>query len=362
MKTLLGTIFLALIFMQACTDDDSVYSSSSSSSSNDASDSIYNENFYWSIPTNEVFDGGPGKDGIPALENPRLINILDATYLKDDDLVLGLVSGNSIIAYPHKILDWHEIINDSTGSLNVAITYCPLTGTGIGWNREISGEITTIGVSGLLYNSNLIPYDRGSDSNWSQMRLECVYGKLAGTSAQIINIFETNLKTWIEMYPSSKVVSTRTGYTRTYDTYPYGNYKTNEHIIFPVDPLDERLHLKERVHGVILNSKAKVYRFSSFPNDFVLIKDNFQFQKLLIIGNQNKNFIVSFINNLDEFHSFEVVQNELPIILSDNEGNKWNIWGEAVTGPRKGQKLIQTVSFMGYWFAWGAFYPNADIY
>ena len=106
----------------------------------------------WLIPINEVLDGGPGKDGIPALENPENIGVNDIHFLSDSDLVIGFSSGNQARAYPHKILDWHEIINDEVNGKKLAVTYCPLTGTGIGWKRSIDGQTTTFGVSGLLYN------------------------------------------------------------------------------------------------------------------------------------------------------------------------------------------------------------------
>ena len=342
-------IFLIPIIIIACSDDP-VYNDNDNSN-----------NYSWLIPVDEVYDGGPGKDGIPALDSPELIDVDEVKYLENDDLVLGIVSQNDIIAYPHKILDWHEIINTSPGNIHVAITYCPLTGTGIGWNREINGSVTTFGVSGLLYNSNLIPYDRQTDSNWSQIGLDCVYGLRAGTNIEVINIIETNWETWKSMYPNSKVVSTNTGYTRNYDSYPYGTYKTNESLIFPVNPLDNRLHIKERVHGIIINDQAKTYRFSSFSNSrFSIIEDEFQNKDLLIIGSQNENLIVSFIN--ETTLNFQIVQDQLPIILEDNEGNSWDIWGNAVSGPREGEELKSTISFMGFWFAWGAFYPDAEIY
>ena len=99
----------------------------------------------WLIEENKVLDGGPGKDGIPELTNPGFITVEEATYLKDNDLVIGFVSGVEILAYPHAILNWHEIINDDVNDISLAITYCPLTGTGIGWNRNLDGNTTTFG-------------------------------------------------------------------------------------------------------------------------------------------------------------------------------------------------------------------------
>ena len=191
----------------------------------------------WTLPRNEILDGGPGKDGIPALLDPLLVLAQDATYLTNGDLILGYKMGDEVRAYPHKILDWHEIINDQINGFPFAVTYCPLTGTGIGWERTINRTVTTFGVSGLLYNTNLIPYDRLTDSNWSQIRLDCVNGSAQGILAKTVELVETTWGNWKEMYPQSKVVSDRTGWSRDYQLFPYGNYRTDHSIIFfPISP------------------------------------------------------------------------------------------------------------------------------
>ena len=104
----------------------------------------------WLIPSSEVFNGGPGKDGIPALLNPELGRLSNINYMENEDLVLGFVLNNEARAYPHKILDWHEIINDNIQGNDIVVTYCPLTGTGIGWDQFLHGKSSTFGVSGLL--------------------------------------------------------------------------------------------------------------------------------------------------------------------------------------------------------------------
>ena len=124
----------------------------------------------WSIPNEQVLDGGPGKDGIPSVDNPIFYDISQNTVYEEEDLVVGYKRDTAARAYPHVVLDWHEIVNDEINGFPMTITYCPLTGTAIGWDRTIDGNVTTFGVSGLLYNSNLIPYDRRTNSNWSQMQ------------------------------------------------------------------------------------------------------------------------------------------------------------------------------------------------
>ncbi|MEN8203562.1 MAG: DUF3179 domain-containing protein [Bacteroidota bacterium] len=356
MKTIriLGILGLALI-LQACDDEPSGLDNSSASNKDDS----------WSIPRNLVFDGGPGKDGIPALTNPEFIPGLEADYLSDDDLVLGFVAGDEARAYPHKILDWHEIINDQIGEVYISVTYCPLTGTGIGWNRDINGKRTTFGVSGLLYNSNLIPYDRETDSNWSQIRMDCVNGELKGTIIETFPMVETTWKTWQEMYPATRVVSTRTGHSRDYGRYPYGGYRTDhDFLIFPAQQVDVRLPGKERVHGIVFDDRVGVYPFSQFGTEVSVINDNLGGNKVVITGNAKDNFIVSFLNDPGDGTtlSFIAVQDQYPVVLTDTEGNKWDIQGRAVEGPRKGSRLSAVPSFMGYWFSFPAFYPDPTIY
>ncbi len=310
----------------------------------------------WSIPKSEVLDGGPGKDGIPALVNPDLTTIQNINYLSENDLVIGIKNGDDVRAYPHAILDWHEIVNDDLGNVSVAITYCPLTGTGIGWNRILDGNQTTFGVSGLLYNTNLIPYDRATGSNWSQILNESVNGELIGEKADLISLFETDWKTWKSLFPNSQVLSVDTGFSRTYGTSPYGDYNTNnDRFLFPV-PKDPRLPSKERVHAIVDGPDAKAYRFSDFTSDNI-IRDSYKGKNYLIVGNAN--FIVSFeLMGEQTMFDFEYVHNGSELLVRDNEGNEWNVFGEAVSGPRAGLFLGHSASFMGMWFSIPAFYTT----
>ena len=311
----------------------------------------------WSIPKTEIFDGGPGKDGIPALENPSFVQAQSVSILKDSDLVLGFKNGTDIRAYQHIILDWHEIINDKIGDVALAITYCPLTGTGIGWNREINGEETTFGVSGLLYNTNLIPYDRATNSNWAQILNESVNGSLLGEKIGLIKLVETDWKTWKTLYPGTRVVGLNTGFSRTYGVSPYGDYSTNNNrFLFPV-PKDSRLPSKDRVHAVVDGEDSKVYQFSDFTSTNIF-KDSFQAKDYLVIGNEN--FIVSFeLNEGQSTLGYDYVYNGTSgIIAQDDDGNQYNIFGEVVSGPDIGVKLKPSASFMAYWFSIPAFYET----
>jgi len=362
MKNSVYYAVILLFFLVACGEggDDTPASNPPDSSNNNENN---NNNTDWLIPISEVKDGGPGKDGIPSLDTPKFVNIIEsgASYLDDEDLVIGVVIGNDIKAYPHSILDWHEIVNDEINNKFITINYCPLTGTAFGWNSISDGVKSTFGVSGLLYNTNLILYDRNTESNWSQLKLKCVNGILIGNEPEMVNIVETNWKTWRTLYPNTKVLSLETGFSRNYNNYPYGDYKTNQNFfIFTPSPLNKILPNKERVHAITDENRAKVYQFQNFNNGKI-INEMFNGKEYLIVGNQN--IINSFeLNESQTNLNFEYSFVNGEIFFKDDEGNKWSIFGKAIQGPRTGEILKGSKSVVSFWFAIAAFYPNPLIY
>jgi len=320
----------------------------------------------WLIPSDLVVDGGPGKDGIPSIDDPQFSPVNQIDYLEPDDLVLGFKVGNEIRAYPHPVLDWHEIVNDDVNGTAIAITYCPLTGTGIGWNRFVGGSVTTFGVSGLLYNNNLLPYDRATDSNWSQMLLKSVNGNRIGTEIEVFPLVETTWATWQELYPDSRVLNLSTGFSRSYGVYPYGDYKTNnDFLLFPLTNDDTRLERKERGLGIIVDEEVRFYRFNDFSSAPVVVRaDQFGGRDLVIAGSRDKNFLFAYQSRLPDgtLLQFNAVTDGGAVVMEDQEGSRWNVFGEAVSGPRQGKKLPALNSYIGYWFSWGAFFPGVEIY
>ncbi len=316
-------------------------------------------NQVWLIPSDQVFDGGVAKDGIPSVDNPNFEPTLQNTYLNLNDLVIGIIYNGQAKAYPHRILDWHEIVNDQIDDRAFALTYCPLTGTGVAWNRELDGDITTFGVSGKLYNSNLIPYDRKTDSYWSQMRLDCVQGDLIETVIETFPIIETTWETWKATYPNSSVMTLDTGFSRDYNAYPYDDYRTNHNrIFFPVEPVDSRLPSKERVLAVLTDIENKVYSIEAFSEDNV-ISDVVGDTEILVFGSKERNFVLAYENI--GLQNVRISEANLAIAEDDN-GNIININGEIISGPLAGTQLRQTKSILGYYFSLAAFYPDILIY
>lgn len=274
-----------------------------------------------SIPTSEIRSGGPPKDGIPALTDPKFISAGQAKYLKPQDRVLGVVLNGEARAYPLRILNWHEIVNDIIGPSPVVITYCPLTGSGIAYETQINKSRIKFGVSGKLYNSNLLLYDRSTESLWSQLKMEAVTGEMTGTKLEPISVLNTTWQDWRRSYPGTRVLALDTGYRRDYDRDPYEKYHRSPDIYFTVSNIDRRLPLKEWVLGVIINGKAKAYPFAALAKVSSPLPDKLGGEDILVYFDEKKKCA----------------------------------WVES-----EGGRSIPSVQ--AYWFAWHAFYPDGEIF
>jgi len=320
-------------------------------------------NVEWDIPFKLVKDGGVGKDGIRSVDAPVVVDRNSATFLKDDELILGLKYGNTVIAYPHKILDYHEIVNHGIADFNYAISYCPLTGTGVLYNRKINGKLTTFGVSGLLFNSNLILYDRASDSMWPQMMLKSVQGEHRGVENEFHQLIETTWGTWKKWFPNSKVMSVSENLGKNYDRYPYGDYKTNNaYLLFSVPAKLKTIPQKERILGIRNNGEVIYTRFSNFSESNPFTVKSIGEDKVYVFGSEKDNYMFAYFGKTTTGTVINISEvllgKEVEALFKDTEGNKWNIMGEAIEGKRKGQKLKIPENYIGYAFAWGAFYPD----
>lgn len=210
-----------------------------------------------SIPLSEVLGGGPAKDGIPAILDPKFTSVDEATAWLDDE-GLGIIYEYEGVTryYPYAILYWHEIANDSIGDHYFAVTFCPLCGSSIIFDRESSGEIDTFGVSGKLWESNLMMYDHKTETLWSQILGEAMVGDRTGEELTILG---TNIISFADVrvnHPDAEVLSKETGHTRSYGSSPYGNYEENNSLYFPVSNEDEAFHKKELFYIVNMGEKS----------------------------------------------------------------------------------------------------------
>ncbi len=357
--SLLKTVLILTLFLMIGCDSDSTSNFAGSGYGNSGRSSTE-----WLVPTDQIVDGGVGRDGIPSIDSPRFTVASKIDFMEPEDRIIGVKYGNHIKAYPVNILDYHEVVNDRIRDLPFCLTYCPLTGTGIAWNREINGTVTTFGVSGLIYKNNLIPYDRETGSFWSQMLIKSVNGDHIGHKPELVNLVETNWKTWKKAYPNSDILSQHTGSSRDYSVAAYGDYgSNNELIIFPVLNWDERLPNKAWVHGIRKDTSYVVYPFRNFNDTTTVLNDQVGEKKVVIFGNKEYSIIESYSRTLPDGTTltFEAVQDSLPVVMKDQQGNRWNLFGEAASGPLKGTQLEVITSYNGYWFAFVDFWPNLKI-
>ena len=276
-----------------------------------------------SIPLNEIQSGGPSKDGIPAIDRPRFVPASKASrnFMDEGDRIIALVVNGKKKAYPIKILNWHEIVNDSIGGRRVVVTFCPLCGTGMVFDANAAGRRLDFGVSGLLYQSDVLLYDRQTESLWSQIKQEAVTGKLIGTRLQLLPSIQTTWGAWKKQHPDTFVLSTRTGYSRNYDDDPYEDYYASREVMFPVGRMNLRYHPKEQVLGVELNGLAKAYPFTELAQ----VKSPFK----------------------------DKIGKKVVTVVYDSKSRTATIQDAA------GKELPSVV---GFWFAWSTFHKATQVY
>jgi len=209
----------------------------------------FDENTPHSVPFDKLIQACPGRDCIRSIDHPRFVDAAAADFLGADDLILGVIVDGDARAYPAKILDHHEIVNDTIGGQPIAISYCPLCGSGVALSRVIDGVTTKFGVSGVLYNSDLVLYDRASNSLWSQVEGAAVAGPNTGKKMNTLPVTMTRWSRWRGKHPDGKVLSTETGFDDDYSVDAYARYRADRRIYLPVSNEDDRVHPKTVVFG-----------------------------------------------------------------------------------------------------------------
>ncbi len=226
-----------------------------------------------SIPLDKIKGGGPPKDGIPSIDNPVFADVSNSQFMSDSDTVIGLEINGEAKAYPIFILVWHEIVNDKVGETPVSVTYCPLCYTNQVFERIINGQEVEFGTSGKLYNSNLLMYDRLTESYWSQALGMAVKGELTGYHLNLIPFDVITWGDWKKLHPDTMMLTTDTGHISSYATDPYGNYYTEPRIMFPVEYSDDRMNPKEIITGFNQDDTYKAYKQNDIESS-VIINDS----------------------------------------------------------------------------------------
>lgn len=308
-----------------------------------------------------------GRDCIPTLNNPPVIPPSQANYLSDNALILGVYQNGVARAYPHPILWWHEVVNDTLGGEKFLITLCPLTSTGLLFDATINNREHRFGVSGLLYNNNLIMYDLETTSLFPQMCFSGKTGRLEGEQLKLLPIVESTWGAWKTLHPNTTVLSDFTGFDRPYNIYPLGDYRTNhEFLQFPLTNDDRRLPRKNIILGVALNNIERAYPFKAMGTHAVL-NDRIGDTDILVVFAERAKMAVPFYRKVDgqetDFVFHETALRGLIFFRDILTGSVWNMRGEAVSGPMAGSGVVleQIPAYTSMWFGWAAFHENTEI-
>lgn len=279
-----------------------------------------------SVPLSEIISGGPPKDGIPSIDKPKFVDVQQASqWLKATEPGLMINLSGARRFYPFQILVWHEIVNDTlSNGQRILVTYCPLCLSGIVFDPLVKGERVEFGTSGKLWNSNLVMYDRKTDSLWSQILGEAIVGEMTGAKLDLLPSDIVRFGDFKHKYPEGQVLSRETGAFRFYGQDPYGDYYTTPGTYFPVSKTDNRLGEKEFVLGIVVDGKARAY-WPPAVKKAGQIEDKFQ----------SKTIIIKYESDIDAVRLYEK--------KADESSKRLN-------------------PFSAFWFSWVAAHPETELF
>ena len=331
---------------------------------------------YHTVPYDDFLSGGPPRDGIRPIDRPQFISIDEADkWLSDLEPVISFEMNGVQRAYPIQILIWHEVVNDVVGGVPVTVTFCPLCNSAIVFERTVGDMVLDFGTSGNLRNSDLVMWDRQTESWWQQFTGEAIVGRLAGIK---LNFLAAPIISWQDFkthQPDGEVLSKNIGLGRRYGENPYVGYDTvdNPPFLFTGD-LDGRLQPKERVAAITVDGVDAAFPFSvlaeegavNYQVNGVDVAVFFKFGTNSALGGP----VISISDDIGSTAVFNAVLDgekltftaEGDVFTDAETGSTWNILGEAIDGPMTGERLTKIVHGDHFWFAWGAFKPDTLIY
>lgn len=328
------------------------------------------------VDFDEIMSGGPPRDGIPSIDNPRFVTTREAAkWLDPREPVIVLNLGGEARAYPLQILTWHEIVNDTVGGVPVSVTFCPLCNASIVFDRRLDGQVLDFGTTGRLRKSDLIMYDRQSESWWQQFSGRAIVGDRIGRTLTRVPASIVAFEDFGKAYPGATVLSRQTGHNRSYGTNPYAGYDNiDQHPFLFRDPVDPRLPAMERVLNVSVGDVHRLYPFSRLVDGAVLNEE---------VGGEPV-LIMSRVGTLSALDSSRIVdartiasvtawkrtldgrvlafERRGERVVDIETGSEWNLLGQAVTGPLSGRSLGPAPGGVHFAFAWLAFNPKSEIY
>ncbi len=331
-----------------------------------------------SVDYESLFSGGPPRDGIPPIDSPRFESIESADeWIEELEPVILLDYEGEVRAYPLQILTWHEIVNDEVAGDPIVITYCPLCNTALVFHRPtIDGELLTFGTSGNLRYSDLVMWDRQTESWWQQFTGEAIVGDLTGTKLESLPVAIISWLDFKSKYPDAQVLSIETGFQRSYGRNPYAGYDniTSQPFAF-VGDLDAQLPAMARVVGISPeNGAGGAFSLDILSENQVLNEKLGEVPVVLFWKSGTASALDSgsiadgrdvgttgvFSAQIDDQElTFSALEDGL--FLDQETGSTWDIFGDAIDGPLAGSSLVPIPHHDTFWFAWAAFVPDGDL-
>ena len=326
-----------------------------------------------SVPLSEISSGGPGKDGIPPIDEPKFITADEAAaYLGDRKPVVAVEVNGEAKAYPIEILVWHEIVNDTIGGVPVTVTFCPLCNTAIAFDRRLDGTTYDFGVSGNLRYSDLVMYDRQTESWWQQITGRAIVGELTGKKLTAIPAAMVSFADFRGTHPKGQVLSRDTGFLKPYGRNPYLGYDDISRSPFLFfEEVDGRLPAMERVVTVSLNGEDAAYPFNVLA-ELKVVEDTVGGEPIVVFHQPGT--ISPFARDEEDIGAAGVFAPTLDgktlkfnvtddgTIVDTETQSQWNVLGRAVAGPLTGKQLQSIVNGNHFWFAWAVFKPDTRVF
>ena len=299
-----------------------------------------NNEVKWSINKDDL----EGEIGLfKVMNSPKFVNVSEIDKLNDSDKVALVSFKNEVRIYPYYYTNYYEVVNDVFDENHIAISYCPITESAICFNRNINGKIYDVIASGYLYKDNMVASNKNHDFYWSQMLLKVIGGVNQEKTIDYYNLIETTWKTAKTFYPSAKVFY----HNNIISAKRKKKQSTNSMLMYGV--------LNKKVEEEI-----EIFSYDLFNSETKIINKILNNRNVIVVGNKNKSIITSYYSK--ESLNFNILnEDNFPNILTDNEGNIWNIFGYAISGPRKGEQLKSPRGYIAQEWAWKDFYKNLII-
>lgn len=330
-----------------------------------------------SIDFGEILSGGPPKDGIPSIDNPEFISVREVDgWINPNEPVILVDLNNEAKAYPLQILVWHEIVNDNVGGIPVIMTFCPLCNTAIAFSRTVEGEIYDFGTTGRLRFSNLIMYDRQTETWWQQAEGKAIIGTLTGTQLEFLPSAIISWDDFKKKYPDGLVLSKQTGFIRSYGRNPYVGYDdvNNPPFLYQGPETPGRLPPVARVLAIEIGTETVAYPYELLSQEFA-VNDIVAGEEIavfwspgtasaldaaLIADGNDVGTAVSYRRRLND--SVLTFFYDGKNIIDNETGSTWDILGNAISGELTGNHLEPVISVNHFWFSWVAFRPETRVY